>query len=439
MKKVLSTEEFIKKAIKVHGALYTYDNVLYIGNKNKVMITCKIHGDFNQTPHDHLSGSACKKCGRIRSNEKTSNTIDQFVEKAKEIHGDKYDYDKVDYKNSTTKVIIGCKIHGNFEQRPTNHIKGEGCRKCGYKSNTIKLRKTHEEFLEQAKEIHGGKYSYEFSKYKTIKTKIEITCPKHGNFTQVSGNHLQGQGCPTCGLINKKVNRKNLKTFIEDSNKIHKNIYDYALTEYSNNKTKVKIVCLSHGVFEQTPNSHLSGNGCNRCGIEKTTLKAKFLKEDFVEKANIVHGERYNYNNTVYEDNKTKVEIECSFHGNFLQNANNHLRGAGCPICNKGLYSIKVAERNKEEWEKIPTILYFIKINTEEEEFYKIGLTTKTIKKRFKRDKIKVEVIKELNTNKYKAAIIEATILEENSQYKYIPKIKFEGHTECFSKNIIEI
>ena len=128
--KKLSTEEWIQKAKKVHGDKYDYSKVKYYNAHTKVCIICPIHGEFWQTPASHLMGNACPKCGG-----KTKLNTDKFIHRAKEIHGDKYDYSKVEYINATTKVCIICPIHGEFWQTPAKHLSGKGCKKCGIERN----------------------------------------------------------------------------------------------------------------------------------------------------------------------------------------------------------------------------------------------------------------------------------------------------------------
>ena len=127
----LTTEDFVSKAKTLHGTKYAYDNVMYRNSRTDISISCPQHGDFWQRPNHHLSGRGCPACGQETSASKTrSNTID-FVSKAKTLHGTKYAYDNVMYRNSRTKVLITCQKHGNFRQTPNDHLKGQGCPACG--------------------------------------------------------------------------------------------------------------------------------------------------------------------------------------------------------------------------------------------------------------------------------------------------------------------
>jgi len=169
------------------------------------------------------------------------NSTENFIIKAKSVHGDRYDYSKVNYINLETNVTIICSKHGIFEQRPGHHLKGQGCKEC---SNSLKRYST-EEFIEKANKIHDNKYDYSKSIYINSKTKIVIICP-HGIFKMSPPHHLRGQSCPSCNGQVKITNEK----FAEISSKIHNNKYDYSLVKYKNQIQKVKILCPDHGEFE---------------------------------------------------------------------------------------------------------------------------------------------------------------------------------------------
>lgn len=189
-------------------------------------------------------------------------TTEQFIEDAKQIHGEKYDYSKVEYVNAKTKICIICKEHGEFWQTPTHHLSGYGCPKCRYIKSANKNRKTKEWFIEESRKIHGDKYDYSKSEYQRRDKSVCIICPKHGEFYQLPGNHLKGHGCPTCGG-NKKYT---LEDFVEKANKVHGNKYDYSKVKYINSMSKVCIICPKHGEFWQAPICHINRHyGCPIC------------------------------------------------------------------------------------------------------------------------------------------------------------------------------
>jgi len=184
------TNNFISKAIKIHGDRYDYSNVNYINAKTKINIICKIHGEFQQNPSNHLRKHNCQKCAKNFKLDTLG-----FIEKAKEIHEDTYDYSKVNYINADAKIIIICKIHGEFTQQPDFHLNRKcGCPKC---SNNVKFDTL--EFIEKAKQIHEDKYVYSKVEYINNRIPIIIICKVHGEFTQKPDIHInQKCGCPNC-------------------------------------------------------------------------------------------------------------------------------------------------------------------------------------------------------------------------------------------------
>lgn len=318
MSKKLTTEEFIEKAKKIHGDKYDYSKIDYKNTKTKITIICPIHGEFHQLPSNHLHGGGCPKCA---NNQKK--TLKEFLEDARKVHGDKYDYSKVNYVNGETKVCIICPEHGEFYQTPDTHLKGCGCRKCFIES----MRMTTSEFICRAKEKHGDKYDYSKVDYKASDIKVTIICPEHGEFTQLPSDHLHGTGCPGCSGNKKRT----ADEFVQNSRKIHGDKYEYDKVDYVSNRVKVCITCPKHGEFWQRPVNHIRGAGCPKCAIEKETSNT----EDFIAKAKKVHGDKYDYSKVDYKGSDIKVCIICSKHGEFWQKPNGHLGGNGCPECSK--------------------------------------------------------------------------------------------------------
>ena len=195
----LSTKDFISKAMIAHGNTYSYEDVVYVGNKVPVVIKCAVHGNFTQTPSDHLVGKGCILCGLDRTRTKKTKQLHQFVIDAREVHGTKYTYHKVVYKNNKSVVTITCPIHGDFEQRPLNHIKDkQGCPVCGKIAAIQQITKGKEQFVAEAVALHGDVYSYESVEYVTTHTPVAIICKEHGTFKQAPDSHLHGRGCPRC-------------------------------------------------------------------------------------------------------------------------------------------------------------------------------------------------------------------------------------------------
>ncbi len=189
-------------------------------------------------------------------------TTEEFITRARELHGHKYDYSLVEYVSAHTKVRIICPTHGVFEQTPNNHIHRRGCTWCAVEQKAEQRRLTAEEFIRRAREIHGDRYDYSLVEYRNIDTSVKIICPEHGVFKQRPYDHLNQKGCSGC------ANNQQLTTeeFITHAREIHGDRYDYSLVEYVSNKIIVKIICPEHGIFKQRPDMHLhQKQGCPQC------------------------------------------------------------------------------------------------------------------------------------------------------------------------------
>lgn len=257
-----------------------------------------------------------------------------FITKVKNIHGNKYDYSKTIYKTNKKKVIIICKIHGEFEQIASHHLKGCGCRKCGEITRVNKRKTNPLDFILVANKTHNNKYDYSLMKYENTHIKIKIICPEHGIFEQSPKTHLNGHGCPDCG--GSKLLTQNI--FINRSKKIHKEKYDYSLVEYKNSEKKVIIICPIHGEFKQKPINHLKGNDCLKCGYMKNLIGF----DEFTKRSHIIHNNKFDYSLVCYERINKKVIILCPKHGSFLQTPDSHLKGCGCPKCKESTGERKI-------------------------------------------------------------------------------------------------
>ena len=205
-------------------------------------------------------------------------TQEEFIKKSKSIHEDKYDYSLVKFINNKTKIKIICPTHNIFEQRVDKHLRGQGCAACVGKKPL-----TQKEFLRKAKEVHGERYDYSLVNYIGNSKKVIIICKDHGDFEQTPHSHMSGNGCLICSINFKKLS---LSQFVEKSNKIHNFKYDYSLVNYTNNSTKINIICPTHDTFLQSPTNHLQGNGCPLCndskGEEKISEWLKSNKINFI-------------------------------------------------------------------------------------------------------------------------------------------------------------
>ncbi len=336
MSRRYNTKEFIAKAQAVHGNKYDYSRVVYVDSVTPVSIVCPEHGEFKQRPAVHLSGRGCPGCGRLAVSKALSDNLESFLEKARKVHGDKYDYSLVDYKGSEVPVRIICPIHGEFLQRPHTHLLGSECSACGRIKCDNSRKKGLDIFLEQAHSVHGDRYDYSKVDLVTRRKKVCIICREHGEFWQEPYNHVQGQGCPTCArkFVGQK-NNKDTEWFLEKARAIHGDRYDYSETVYVKASEKVCVIChekddggYEHGRFWLTPHAHLTHTGgCPKCGHPKHTI------EWFLEQARSVHGNTYDYSQAEYVNAQTPLTVICREHGPFQIYLYSHLRGVGCPKC----------------------------------------------------------------------------------------------------------
>lgn len=261
-----------------------------------------------------------------------------FIEKANKKHGGKYDYSKVEYVNSQTKVCIICPEHGEFWQTPVGHMRGRGCQKCANIRRGDTFRSNHDEFIERANEKHGGKYDYSKVEYDSAMKKVTIICPEHGEFEMTPMNHLLGQGCPKCsrrGL--------SLPELITEFRKIHGDAYNYDKVVFGKMNDKVIMTCPKHGDFSQSPTKHLRGQGCPKCAVEKRSVVQTMTHDDFVMKSKAIHGDKYDYSKVEYVGAHIPVTITCKVHGDFNQIPNDHLCGHGCPSCGNNISTAETA------------------------------------------------------------------------------------------------
>ena len=267
-------EQFIKKAINKHGDKYDYSKVEYTNSQTKVCIICPEHGEFWQEPAAHVRGYNCPICAKEKRNKHLRKTTDNFIYNAIKTHGVKYNYSKVEYINSQTKVCIICPEHGEFFMLPINHINGQGCPKCAGKCMDTEL------FISKSREVHGNKYDYSKVEYIDSKTKVCIICPEHGEFWQAPAKHLYGRGCPKCA--NKK--RKDAQTitysdFLNKVKKVHNNKYYYPINnDFDNMHSKIKVICPKHGEFMQLAYDHLAGHGCPKCAILESNAEREIYE-----------------------------------------------------------------------------------------------------------------------------------------------------------------
>lgn len=263
----LTTEEFIERATKKHNGKYSYEKSVYISAKTKIIVTCPDHGDFKTESSSHMLKTGCPECAGIKRL-----TTDKFIQRSIAIHGDRYDYSRAEYIKNSEKVEIICKKHGSFYQTPANHMLGNNCPYCANKNVTLK------NFIEKAKEVHGDRYDYSLVEYNGNASKVKIICKKHGVFEQRASNHLYWNGCKGCRLDQKKSYGFSQEEIIKQFKDAHGDLYDYSLVEYTGIDNPVKIICKSHGEFNQTPYHHKKNSaGCPICTKVTPYSRTKYV------------------------------------------------------------------------------------------------------------------------------------------------------------------
>jgi len=359
-----------------------------------------------------------------------ANTIlNQF----KTIHGDRYDYSRVQYKNIDTKVTIICPEHGEFLQTPFHHRKGHGCPKCANEYKSKKMMKSKSQFILDARKVHGDKYDYSKVDYKNVQKKIKIICPKHGIFEKTPNSHLRGRGCPECShrLV------KNNEDFCKYAKKAHGDKYDYSKVHYKNSNTKVTIICPEHGEFQQKPILHFQGRGCPKCA-NKLRQQTCFKKYG-VSSVSQIH--------TQNTQNLTKEYIEENFLSEAgeikMQEMIKHFN-ITATTCYRYMHDLKVNFAYKEKGfnPQEPGILYYIFDPVAN--LYKIGITNRSIEERFGKafcSKRAIAILEQTYfENGHEALEAESEILEAFSYARTINKSWPEevgGKTEFFSCDIL--
>ena len=281
-------EKFLIKLKKTHGDNIDTSKVEYVNSQTKVCLICHKkdkngieHGEFWQAPADTVRGRGCPKCANEKRGPRQEDrmTTEKYIQKEREVHGDKYDLSKAVYNDPKTKMCFICPIHGEFWQGPYQHLSGQGCPKCAGRSWS------QEDAINAFREEQGDFYIYDKVIFKGMKIPVTITCPIHGDFLQTPDKHLQGHGCPICGNIKKNADRKiTFDKFIDKANVIHNFKYKYINnTVIENMHSKITAVCPIHGEFQQIIADHLNGHGCPKCGYNLSKAEddiISFIKDE---------------------------------------------------------------------------------------------------------------------------------------------------------------
>ena len=310
-------------------------------------------------------------------------------------------------------------------------------------------------FIELARIAHGEKYDYSLVNFTGIHERVLVVCPLHGEFTPYAKNHIYGRknGCKMCARESMSDFHKNQKieerkaNFLLQAELLHKGKFNYSQVVYTNNHTKVTILCPTHGEFEIEPRNHLKPAGCFGCARVITGSKnIKYLElKDIIGDFRKAHGDRYDYSNITMPKvgalkTSDKLPVICKSHGVFLQSLRLPTAGHGCPQCNFMGFSRSSFLNHCFDFDKTVVKVYLLEFQGNNERFYKIGMTTKTVKERFRKKKqrggytLKEIFVVSLPPNK--AWDTENNIKKMYRSYKYTPDKRFHGETECFNSSL---
>jgi Zn finger protein HypA/HybF involved in hydrogenase expression len=271
MSRHVTVSDFVERARQVHGDRYDYSQSVYVSARAKLKIVCPQHGLFMQSSNQHTRGRGCPKCGRQIVDKSRIKSFDYFLAKAKQVHGDRYDYSVAKYKSLKHKIEIVCPEHGAFIQNAGKHTRGQGCPKCRGHRISVSKSLTNDKFVIRAIEVNKGGYDYSKIQCCGMIKKIEIICPKHGSFWQSPDVHLRGCGCPACAqLVISEAHRLTKEEIIARFRSVHGDRYDYSEVQHVESHSPVIIICPEHGRFKQGQYQHYIGAGCPACAQGKT-------------------------------------------------------------------------------------------------------------------------------------------------------------------------
>ena len=214
--------------------------------------------------------------------------------------------------------------------------------------------------------------------------------------------------------------------FLEKAKNKHGDKYDYSSVIYIKSSEKINIICKIHGSFLQVANSHILGHGCAKCGFEKISKERQKNNDLFINECKVIHGNTYNYDLVNYKGSKKNIELVCKIHGKFKKLAESVLKGEGCQRCVTDTFNKKFFSKNKQAY------FYFIECIGDKESFFKIGITSRDVKYRFKKFPYNIKVIKIINNTADIIWNLESKVKRYLYDFKYRPLIHFNGHTECF-------
>lgn len=278
-----------------------------------------------------------------------------------------------------------------------------------------------------------NKYSIDNLKFNGMCNETEFECFEHGIQITTPNKIVKGVGCIECGKKNMGAYLKP-KDILSDFKAVHGDIYDYSKFEYTNNRTPSTIICNKHGEFSQTSAIHKRGGGCPKCGKIKANANTKVKIDDFLKSAHEKHGDKYDYTNLIENWSGTKgyYKIGCNIHGYFVQQAYSHTKGHGCNMCNGYGFNRSSFIESADVKNNGIAKLYIVNLFDGVENFYKIGITLRSVDERFSEIPYNCKTIYEFDLNADFVYDMETILHREFKDFSYKPLKSFGGHTECF-------
>lgn len=330
-------EKFMRAAKKLHGDKYDFTDIDYVNSITPIKLRCKLHNiSFTVLPTLFVKRkrSGCPVCRWMA----VSNTQEEFLRRARAVHGDTYLYDKVKYVAYKKRVIITCRKHGDFLQRPSNHVEGQGCMKCVNEAKRKRFGKVKVysgEIADLWLNKLQAKYPWlKFSEFSNPGVPCKVTCDKHGEMYVTAYSMLRSDGV-ACKYCARNMSEKKEK-YLAKARELHGDQYDYSKFDFSENPAT--FICKKHGEFKQSRRGHIETKiPCRECERERRRMS----KEEFLKRARDKFGDYYDYSKTNFVDTRTNVKIICPKHGIFIKKAGDHIRKprypgdkiGGCQLC----------------------------------------------------------------------------------------------------------
>lgn len=469
MPKKLTNEQFIEKALAVHGNKYSYNKVVYKNSKIKVKIVCSDHGDFDQAPSGHLAGKGCPFCGGSKQI-----SFEKFVENANILHNRLYKYDQNSFNNMREKTRIICKNHGEYWQEPYVHLRPNGCKKCAVDKvnrDTQEVRKNN--FINQLSHKFRNKITYELGEYVSGRSELTFRCTKHGTFSAIANYVMHSEfGCNKC--YNAKINESS--GYFESDEKFTKWIeteilsdtslreYTFSLKKRSSDQATILGSCPndSHKTYQFVikRNAKRYLKRCKICLISQrnTAVKNAYHKKRLEFEAkwkksiSEIYDDFYDVSLVKYETARDRIKVRCPEHGLFSTTPDQLLQG-GCRLCAdlklNGLYSERYFGKHPD-LKTVSAEIYYLRLKVGNIVFFKVGITRGTTKQRHAMlntcDELSWEIISIKSCELYAAWQLEEEIQRQHgdSSRILIPLNQDEirrirlGPSECFGEPLGE-